>query len=225
MSDRLPGRPRIRETLRIRRMPGFETAPPAPADARSEDDPARRARLEQLVRVLATELPGADAARLDTLLGDALQSVGEAIEVEHAYLFRRLGQPPRLVLTHEWCDESGRPSLKDPGELMAEVLEGSTRPQPHEPILLEDSAPRPGGNLTHPLLVALGARSLVAMPLVSGASTLGVAGFATERRERAFSPDSWRCCASWATCSSRRSSATSRAPRSRSRIAPWSAKR
>jgi len=158
---------------------------------RVEAELTRRVRLERLITGISAQFIVLDASRIDAAIGDALQSVAEAIEVDHGYICRVEGDPPTTRLTHEWC-AGGTPQAD--GLLQEMSLQSFPwlwdRLHTHEPVVLsriEDVPPEAAA--TQGFLAGLGATSFIAVPLSSGSSLLGFLAFATEGREATWSPD------------------------------------
>jgi PAS domain S-box-containing protein len=142
---------------------------------RAQAETARRLELESTAAAISARFARARPDNFDDILGQALQRLGELLEVERAYLFRLSEDGSRMTNTHEWCapgiaSQMGR-SQDQPVEQMpwwkARMATG-------EPVLIPDVAALPDEAAAEKAEFLLqGIQSLLCLPMVDSNGRLG----------------------------------------------------
>ena len=153
-----------------------------PKQAQAET--ARRLKLESAAAAISARFARARPENFDAILDQALERLGELLEVERAYLFRFSEDGARMTNTHEWCAPGIACGM---GRAQDQPVEGipwwKARMAAGEPVLIPDVAALPDEAAAEKAeLLAQGIQSLFCLPMVdSGGRLGGFVGFETFR--------------------------------------------
>ncbi|EGV18349.1 response regulator [Thiocapsa marina] len=142
---------------------------------RAQAETARRLELESAAAAISARFARARPDNFDAILDQALQKLGELLEVERAYLFRVSEDGSRMTNTHEWC-APGTPSRmeRSQDQPVDQLPWWKARMATGEPLLIPGVAALPddaGAEKAEFLTRGIG--SLLCLPMVASGGTLG----------------------------------------------------
>lgn len=147
----------------------------------------RISRIQAQLMRLATAFVNVTVTRQDEAIDDALESIGEMIGADRAYLFKYDFAGREMHNTHEWCAEGIDPEKDNlrhvPMELFPEWVEAHlTGESYHVPNVFDLPA---GSNLRN-ILEPQGILSLITLPLIYESTCFGFVGFDAVKALRAW---------------------------------------
>ncbi|MDO8914515.1 MAG: response regulator [Coriobacteriia bacterium] len=146
-----------------------------------------RITLENIVRAVSGRFLSADAAGVDTVVNEALATLGAFLDVDHAYL-GSVTPEGLAARTHEWCSEGTIPQAD-----LLQALDLNGFPWYYEKLKANefvsiaslDDLPDEA-MADRALMTSLGVRSRIVIPLVEGQLLRGYLGIDTVREERVW---------------------------------------
>lgn len=153
-----------------------------------EDNPGRnltqetlphREALEKIVMNISGRFINLDLGELDQGLNSALQSIGEAMAVDHGYIYLFSDDRRRLTRTHEWCSTNSNGPLNRAKVLLEADFPWLTEKIKHGEVV---SGPRltalpPAARSEKESLEANRCQSCLLIPLMYTNNPVGVLGF------------------------------------------------
>ncbi len=160
----------------------------------SASDPVRlaleqRVQFEALIADLSAHFVNLDATMVDGAIEDALQRIGELLDVDRAALTQLADNDRTLVFTHTWSRSRGQepPLLRvDAERVMPFGLAVLLRQEVHA---ISSLAELPFDSPDREFLAQRHTKSAIAVPLVAAGRVIGTLGFATSREERHWDAD------------------------------------
>jgi len=152
---------------------------------RAERELLRRVEFERLIATVSTNFINLASNEIDAGIAHALQMIGAATGTDSAYIARFSADGTMWTLTHKWS-AGGWPALSEtfeqrPAALLPWVMEHLRR---REVVHVPDVAGLPAeAAADRDLLVQWGARSVLAVPMVSAGRLAGLLGFAAMREQ------------------------------------------
>ena len=152
------------------------------AHRRAQRDLGAALRFERLISQALAALMVAERAKLDAVITDSLQRAAQVLAAERATLWQRAADGVALRKTHRWLAE-GMPALPEHSEssglpwMTSRIFAGHAISG-----ALADLPPEADSDI--PVLRALKARSIVAVPLSIGGAVAGALSFASARDDR-----------------------------------------
>lgn len=154
---------------------------------RLEASAAEVARFDHLVAEVAAGLVVRDAGGLDLALERALAQIGEATDVDRAFVHEWNLDTREATVRARWSRDEHAPALAGPLPLDAFPY---WRARDREPFVLPRVADLPPEAATErALLERAGVRSQLLVPIRAGETTLGTLGLDTCRHERTWSAE------------------------------------
>jgi PAS domain S-box-containing protein len=147
---------------------------------RAQTETARRLKLESAAAAISARFARARPENFDAVLEQALQRLGELLEVERAYVFRLSDGGSRMTNTHEWCSPGIASQMGRVQDQPFEQLPWwKARMATGEPVLIPDVGALPDEAANEKAeFLAQGIRSLLCLPMVeNGGKLSGFVGF------------------------------------------------
>ncbi|SCL76019.1 Staphylococcus exoprotein expression protein R [Methanoculleus chikugoensis] len=158
---------------------------------RMEAQIQHRVDLEQVVSSISTKFIGLDPADLDGTLEETLRVLGLFLDVDRSYIFRFSPDLTSAENTHEWCAEGVEPQIDVLQNLPAGVISwGMEQIRARTSICISDIADLPQeAAAERDFLRGYGVMSIILVPIANADEILGVVGFETTRKARAWSDE------------------------------------
>jgi PAS domain S-box-containing protein len=152
----------------------------------------RRVAFENLVSTISTDFINRAPEEIDEGINQALEAVGEFMDVDRSYVFLYSGDKRMMDNTHEWCAEGITPQIERMKDVPVEDLEWSNEILLRGDVLHIPSIADlpPEASAEKAVFQAQDVRSLVAVPLVYQGETIGLVGFDAVREERTWPDES-----------------------------------
>lgn len=158
---------------------------------RVEDSLRHRLAMEELVAAISTQFINLTPDRMDSEIGQALQSIGEFVGVDRSLFGLYDSDETQVQQQYEWFAQGLAPqSDRFLGMVVAPLRWSRERYRRAEIV----SVPRvaglpPDASAEKALWQALGIKSVLTIPLFRGRVLVGYLGFQAEREERAWSEE------------------------------------
>jgi diguanylate cyclase (GGDEF)-like protein/PAS domain S-box-containing protein len=144
--------------------------------------------LEKIAMNLSSQLIDLGSDELDKGIHDALRTIGEAMGVDHGYLYRFSDDGTKLTRTHWWCaskypwpiDAAREWCVQDFPWIQEQIKKGEVLHIPG----VADSAPR--ASAAKEIFPSQGYRSFILIPLMWGKSSAGILGFESVQAEQTW---------------------------------------
>ena len=148
----------------------------------------RRLKMEQLVANISSRIGSASADQLEKNSEWALQAIGEAMQVDRAYLFAVDSQNRVWNNTHEWCAEGVASQIRELQNIsMNSFVWWTSMLTQGQPIIIGDISTLEETNpVLYEALHKQEIQSLLAVPLVQKGTVLGFIGFDMVREKRSW---------------------------------------
>ena len=158
---------------------------------RVEGSLRHRLAMEELVAAISTHFINLAPDRLDSEIGQALQSIGEFVGVDRSYFGLYDSDATQVQQEYEWVARGLEPQSDRFQGMVVAPLRWSREKYRRAGIV---SVPRvadlpPEANAEKALWQALGIKSVLTIPLFRGQALVGYLGFQAERQERAWSDE------------------------------------
>ena len=148
----------------------------------------RKTRVDELLAEISTRFINLSPQEIDQGIHQALGEIGEVMDLDRGYVFQYTSNKKAFNMSHEWCREGIEPQIDRMQDLSVDVLAWSNR------RLLEGETleiPRvadlpPGAEAEREEFQAQDIQSLIAIPLIYQAETIGFLGFDAVRHEVAW---------------------------------------
>ncbi len=158
---------------------------------RVEDSLRHRLAMEELVAAISTQFINLASDQVDGEIGQALLSIGEFVGVDRRYFGLYDADATQVRQQYEWFAQGLAPqSDRFQGMVVAPLRwsrEGYQRAEIVSVPRVADLLPEAGAEKA--LWQALGAKSILTIPLLRGQALVGYLGFQAERQERAWSEE------------------------------------
>lgn len=150
-----------------------------------------RLEFERVITSLSSRFIALAPDEIDSNIIYALQTIGEFIGIDRAYVFRFSGDGKTMSNTHEWCADGIEPqigrlqnlSVSEFGYFTARVIRGEVFQLPRVSDLPKEAA------VEKAEFESEGIRSLVCVPTISQAQTTGFLGVDAVLSEKDWTPD------------------------------------
>jgi len=145
---------------------------------RQERELGRLSRLERILTQLAISLLQTEGPELRGHVQSCLEVVGEFVSADRVYTFVYDFERRVASNNHEWCRDGIEPQIEQLQDVPLEDFTWWT--EAHEaglPVLIEDVGGLPRADPAREILCAQGIQSLLAIPMMNGASCMGFVGF------------------------------------------------
>ncbi|MDN7012780.1 PAS domain S-box protein [Methanoculleus sp. FWC-SCC3] len=158
---------------------------------RMEAEIRNRIDLERVVSSISARFIALDPADLDATLEETLRVLGSLLDVDRSYIFRFSTDLSRAENSHEWCAEGVEPQIDVLQNLpTAMVSWGMAQIRARRTICIPDIAALPAeAAAERDFLLGYGVVSIVLVPIATVDEILGVIGFETTRKTRAWSDE------------------------------------
>ncbi len=158
---------------------------------RAEEAMRHRLAFETEVAVISARFINTSAAQIDDEIRRALESLGQLSQVDRCYLFWLNGRQDAIRQSIEWKKDPSAPfmpvttriKIHPKAWFLQNLRQGEVLHVPHMADL------PPEAEQEAKIWDQLGIRSLIAIPILSGKTLLGLLGFHTEQEERSWSPE------------------------------------
>lgn len=153
----------------------------------TEAELARLSTIQHTVMLLATDFVNVPLERHDASIQKSLETMGQLVDADRAYLFAYDFDQGTTSNTHEWCGPGITPEI---GNLQAVPL--AVTPDwvdAHRQGLrmyIPDVEALPADSTVRQVLEPQGIRSLITLPLMHGSNCLGFVGFDAVREKRVW---------------------------------------
>ena len=152
----------------------------------SEAAIAYNRRFEHLISTLANRFINAAPERIDEMIDQALQAIGEFVEADRSYIFQYYDNHRLMDNTHEWCAEGISPQIDMLKQLPTDdfkwshdiIINGDVIIVPRVSDLPEEAAKEREAFEMQEI------QSLILIPLISSGELFGFIGFDAVRHER-----------------------------------------
>jgi|GEM_PF-1198437 len=148
----------------------------------------RRAAVEQVVATIATRFVRVESGQVEREINDTLRVAGEFVGVDRAYLFQMAADGQTMDNTHEWCGPGVAPRRAHLQGVVITSLPWSMEQLTHAQATyarhLDDLPDAAAAEKA--VLIAMGIHSFAVIPLLSSTRLIGLMGFETMQRERAW---------------------------------------
>ncbi len=152
----------------------------------------RRVAFENLLSTISADFINRAPEEIDEAVTEALQAVGEFMDVDRSYVFLFSGDKRTMHNTHEWCAPGIDPQIERMKNVPVDALAWSNQILMQGEVLhipsLADLPPE--ASPERDAFQAQDIQSLVAVPMQYQGETLGLVGFDAVRDERAWSDES-----------------------------------
>jgi signal transduction histidine kinase len=145
-------------------------------------------RRTEVVTGLSTTFANVAVDLIDEAVKDSLRIIGEFARVDRAYIFRITSDDAGMSNTHEWCAPGVEPQIEALQGMPLDLFPWWTkRMKAHEVIMVPDvHALPPEAAAEKENLLAQDIQSVLAVPMTSGASLVGLVGFDSVRTKRTW---------------------------------------
>jgi PAS domain S-box-containing protein len=145
--------------------------------------------LQDIITALSTEFINLPADEIDGAITEALKRVGEFAGVDRAYVFLVDPDAARMTNTHEWCRAGITPQIANLQNVPVEAYEWCmSRILKREVLHIPRVMDLPDASADKDLLLGEEIQSLLAVPITSASTVIGLIGFDAVRREQRW-PD------------------------------------
>ncbi|WP_081423701.1 PAS domain-containing protein [Pelodictyon luteolum] len=157
----------------------------------AEEALTRNIGFERLITALSNRFISLGFEEIDGMIMSILQLIGEFVGADRSYVFQFSDDLQLMDNTHEWCAEGTEPQIDAlkglPTDIFPWWMERINR---NESILLPRIEELPlEASAERDILEAQDIKSLIVIPLTSGAIPFGYIGFDTVHREMEWQPD------------------------------------
>lgn len=146
--------------------------------------------LPEIVTALSTEFINLPAEEIDGAIADALGHLGEFAGVDRAYVFLIDLRTARMANTHEWCRDGIVPQIANLQDVPVEAYAWCmSRILERELVHIPRVSDLPDDQPDKVLLASEEIQSLLAVPITSRSTVIGLVGFDAVRHEQDWNPD------------------------------------
>jgi PAS domain S-box-containing protein len=158
---------------------------------RVEDSLRHRLGMEELVAAISTHFINLSPEQTDSEIGQALQSIGEFVGVDRSYFGLYDSNATQVQQEYEWFAQGLAPqSDRFQGMVVAPLRWSREKYRRADIVSVSQVAGLPPeASAEKALWQALGAKSILTIPLFRGQALVGYLGFQAERDERSWSDD------------------------------------
>ncbi len=157
------------------------------ARKRAEAELARLSRLQHTLMRLATDFVNVQLEEQDAAIRQSLETMGQLIQADRAYLFAYDLKREVISNTHEWCNTGITPEIGNlqeiPFSLVPDWVAAHRR---GEMMHVPDVTALPPDSGVRQVLEPQGIHSLITLPLMQASRCLGFVGFDAVREKRVW---------------------------------------
>ena len=152
----------------------------------SEEAITYNRRFEQLISKLASQFINVSTERIDEMINEALQAIGEFFEADRSCIFQYCDNQKLMNSTHEWCAEG----IRSRNQLLKQMPTADfewfhSKLSRNEVLIVPKLSELPDEAASdREILEKMEIKSLISIPLISGSTLLGFIGFDTVKQER-----------------------------------------
>ena len=151
-----------------------------------------RVAFENLISTISADFINRPPEEIDQAINQALEAVGQFMDVDRSYVFLFSEDRTAMDNTHEWCADGIPPQIARMQEVPVDALDWSNDILMKGEVLHIPSVADlpPEARQEKAVFQAQGNQSLVAVPMVSRGRTIGLVGFDAVRQARSWADES-----------------------------------